>query len=101
MARDIIPQAQGVYSVDFANLQQVSFTGTSAASTNAIPANSVLLYATQDCYVVFGTSPTATTSGFFVAKGQYISVAIPSASKVAAIQDSAAGKLFVVPLNTD
>jgi len=47
--------------------QVVTISGTSAASTSAIPGNNqtrrVRLYADTDCYVTWGADPTALSDG--------------------------------------
>ena len=51
--------------VSLGTVQTVSVTNTSAATTNVIGGTGrtvVLLLCTEDCYVVTGSSPTATTS---------------------------------------
>lgn len=83
--------------------QKVSFTGT-AASSNAVKANTrvVVLYATEDCWVKFGTAPTAVAndgSSIFIPAANYRPFVVGASDKVSVIQDSAGGDLHITEGN--
>lgn len=80
--------------------QKKAFTGTSAAIDNPISGdcNVVRLLATTDCHVAFGTAPTATTSSMPLTANIPEIVAVVPGSKVAAIQQSEGGDLYVTEL---
>lgn len=76
--------------------QKVSFTATSAASSAfSSDVTVVRVYSDQDCYIEFGTVPTATTSSLFLPGGitEYFGVA--ASYKVAAIRVTTSGTLYV------
>jgi hypothetical protein len=83
----------------------ITTSGTSASAT--IPNNSagevprfVRVSATAACYVKLGvSSATATTNDILVQPADAVILQVPSGvTKIAAIQDSAAGKCNVIPL---
>lgn len=79
--------------------QNVTISGTSAVTSNAVGSPFVRLASTTNCYVAFGTGPTATTSDMLVAtsnKGEVFK--INPNWKVAGIQVSAGGVLSVTAL---
>ena len=82
--------------------QSVTTSGTSAATSNAVGAQTyqVALYCDQDVHIVFGKSPTATTSDFFLPASTMVFFPIAPGEKVAAIQSSAAGTLSVSEMTT-
>jgi hypothetical protein len=86
--------------VDPSNVQQkVSFTGT-AGSSNAFAAQvkSVVVYATEDCWVKFGANPTAVAddgSSVFVPASNYRPFIVNAGDKLSAIQDSAGGDIHI------
>ena len=77
--------------------QKVTTSGTSAATSNAVGSQIrvVRLKATEDMHIAFGTSPTATTSDPLLSAGETEYVDISPSLKVAAIQASTAGTLYV------
>lgn len=81
--------------------QVVATSGTSAqsAAVNATTTR-VFLTCTQDCWVSIGSNPTASAAAgsFFIAAGSpfYPISVTGGSSKIAVIQDSAAGKLSIV-----
>ena len=81
--------------------QKLSFTGSSGATTSAVgdQTRRVSLYATQDCYINFDGTPTATTADFFLPGSMQIMLAIRPGQKVAALQVSNAGDLYVSELD--
>lgn len=78
--------------------QKLAYTGTTAQSA-AVGANTQLLrlVATSNCHVLVGSNPTAVADGTCL----YLPLGIPQyvgctpGDKVAAIQDSAGGNLFI------
>jgi hypothetical protein len=74
----------------------VAFTGTSAQSA-AVDENTLVvrLVATADCFVAIGASPTATTSSAYLPAGVVEYLAIRPGHKVAALQASAGGNLYI------
>lgn len=82
--------------------QSVSFTATSARTTNAVSAQTyaVMLYADQDCHIRFGNgSPTAVTTDCFLPKESAVLFPIAPGEKIAAIRNSADGTLHVSELD--
>lgn len=79
--------------------QKLAFTGTSAAAATGFSANVsvVRLVATAACHVAFGTAPTAIADGTCVYLPPNVPhfFAVNPGDKVAAIQDTAGGNLFI------
>lgn len=83
--------------------QTISFSGTSAATTNAMSKNTIIvrLIATQPCFVAFDTgTPTATTASLYLPAGipEYFAVNGWETIKIAALQASSAGSLYVTEM---
>lgn len=77
--------------------QTVTISGTSAQSSAVGTYTFVVrLISTTDCYVAFASNPTATTSDMFI-PGDKIErfFRIRPGDKIAAIQDSAGGTLYI------
>jgi hypothetical protein len=76
--------------------QTVAVSGTSAQST-AITASSgyVRLFATTLCHIRAGSNPTSTTSNMPLAPYVPEYFAVSSGQKIAAIQNAAAGTLYI------
>jgi len=75
-------------------------SGTSAATTNAIGYSEVLIFATQDAWITFGTSPTAaadTAGNILLKAGALFHASIDPTHKLAAIQDTTAGSVHIIP----
>ena len=92
--------ARGIQAIGPGVSQRLSFTGTSAQSS-AVGVNTrlVQLFATEDCWVVFGTNPTAAVndgSSFFLPGGIFLYYGISGSAKIAAIQDSTSGYLHII-----
>ena len=80
--------------------QNVSFTGSSAQSSAvAMTTWQVRLIADNDCYVAFGSNPTATTSGTWLPATSPEFFAVRPGDKIAVIQKSASGTLNVSEMN--
>jgi hypothetical protein len=80
--------------------QKLAFTATSAA-TNAIAGTIVRVVSMQNCHLAFGASPTAVADGtcVYLPAGVVQFFAVTSGSKIAAIQDSAGGNLFITVMS--
>lgn len=78
---------------------RLAYSGTSAAS-GAITASEVLLHNCGDarCYVQAEAAPVATVNDIPLEPGEKFHLRITSGHKIAAIQDSAAGSLNIVPV---
>ena len=82
--------------------QSIAVAATSAATSNAFDAETTIvrISTTTNCYIAFGSSPTATTSDVLMPAGttEYFKVPVPGTSKLAAIRDTADGKLRVTEM---
>jgi hypothetical protein len=77
--------------------QAVAFTGVSAQSGAAIGSNIGRFVSTTDCFLAFGANPTASASGIFLPAGKPEYFVCVATDKVAAVQASAGGTLYVTP----
>src|SRR5262245_965890 len=73
--------------------------GAASAQSSALQARLALVSATQNCWIAAGTNPTAAKSAgsFYLGAGQIIYVPLQPGWKIAALQDSAAGTLSIIP----
>lgn len=80
-------------------LTRLAYTGTSAQS-GAITGTEVLLHNCGDgrCYIKAASSPTATASDIPLEAGEKFHLRITSGHKIAALQDSVAGNLNIIPV---
>jgi len=80
--------------------QTVSTASSSAATSNAFASGTtvVRIIATEDCNIVFAASPTATTSSTFLPANQVEYFKVTAGDKVAAIQNSASGTVYVTEM---
>ena len=83
--------------------QSVTFSLTSAVTTNALSKNTIIVrrVSTSDCFVKITTgTPTATPADMFLPAGvpEYIGVNGFETMKVAAIQSTASGTLYVTEM---
>ena len=71
--------------------------GAASAQSGALAGAMVRLVSTQNCHVAFGANPTAVADGscLYLPAANPIIVAITSGQKLAVIEDSAAGNLFI------
>ncbi len=76
-------------------VQKVTVSGTSAATPNAVSSSVVRLLSTTDCYFVFGVTPTATANHSLLIANIPEYFTITPGEKVAALQASTGGTLFV------
>lgn len=72
---------------------------TAQVTANAIGSPVVRLVATTDCFVLFGTAPTALNDGtsIFLPANQPAFFGIDPAHKISALQVSAGGTLYITP----
>lgn len=78
--------------------QKVAFTGTSAQSAALGASTSVVeVISTQNCHIKTGEDPTATADGtsMYLPANVMRRIAIVGGHKIAAIQDSSGGNLFI------
>ena len=76
--------------------QTVSTSGTSAQSAAFGAGTSIIrVIASEACFLVFGANPTATSAGMFLAAGAVEYFAVTPGQKVAAIQASTGGSLYI------
>lgn len=73
-------------------------TGAASAASAAITGTCVRVVATKDAHIVFGVDPTATANDTLLAAGIPEYFWITSGHKLAAIQDSEAGKVYITPV---
>ena len=80
--------------------QTITTSGSSAAISTAFGNNTrlVRIVATEDVNIKFGSSPTATTSDPFIPANQVEYFKVTAGEKVAAIQNSAAGTVYVTEM---
>jgi hypothetical protein len=81
--------------------QTITSSGTSAATSSAVGAQTyaVSIAATEDVYITFAAAPTATaTNGVFHKKDWPTTYRISPGEKVAAIQVSTGGTVYVSEL---
>ena len=80
--------------------QKVSIGASSAQSASVGSGTTVVeLFATTDCWVSFGASPTAVASpgsSFFLAAGLFKYYGIQPGAKIAVIQESSSGDLHII-----
>jgi hypothetical protein len=94
IVRDLNGVVTGVFGLGAS--QSVAFTGTSAQSTAVATSTRIVrLVSTQPCFVAIGSDPTATTSSVYLPANVVQYVSIVGGHKVAAIQVSTAGSLYV------
>ena len=81
--------------------QSVAYTATSGVITTAVGAQTrrVSIYATTACHVRFDGAPTAVTSDFYLPITTRVVLAIRPGQKVAAVQATAGGTIYVSELD--
>lgn len=110
LAREILSQPAGSGPVTYGEPIQVlgigtertlSFTGTSAQTATAFSnhCSVIRVLANQDCHISIGADPTATTAHFPLVAGQeYYLKVVGGTSKLAALQMSTAGTLWIAEM---
>lgn len=84
-----------------ANSVKITTGAASAVTTNPVGCSEVLLVATAALWFTTGSAPTAvaaTAGNVFMAAGEKFHMQIDPADKIAAIQDAAAGGLYIIPI---
>jgi hypothetical protein len=83
-------------------------TGAASAQSSTLDtiaggegANAVLLIASAPCRFLMGNNPTAVATSTYLAAGFPLIVAMTKDEKIAAIQESGAGKLSITALIVD
>lgn len=79
--------------------QSISVSTSSAASSNPIGATQAVVYSTVECFILAGSSPTATVAaGMPIPANQVIPLTglLPT-DKIAAIAASGSGTLYIRP----
>ena len=76
--------------------QKITTSGSSQQSS-AFSSNTTIvrLFSTQDCYVAFGTNPTATSSSMFLPAGIVEYFGVTESSKLAVLQVTSSGILYI------
>ena len=81
--------------------QTISTSGTSAQTSNAISDQiyAATITSSEDAYITFGANPTSTaTNGYYLLKDWPVEFQIRPGEKVAAIQVSTGGTVYVSEL---
>lgn len=89
------------YEFNLSGNEVVTVTATSAQSA-ALPYNKVHLVATQNMWLNFGSNPTATaatTGNVYLPANREIVIKFNAGAKIAAVRDSADGKLSITPVS--
>jgi hypothetical protein len=75
-------------------------SGTSAQTAAVLGCTEVLVFATEDTWITLSTNPTAavnTAGNLLLLAGEKFHIQTNPSYKLAAIQDSAAGSVHIVP----
>lgn len=93
-------KSETIQAVAPGTTQTITTSGSSAATSTAFATGSTIarIVATEDCHLAFATSPTATTSDTFLPAKQVEYFKITAGEKVAAIQSSTAGTVYVTEM---
>lgn len=79
----------------------LAFTGTSDATTDAIGSVEATLVATAPCYVAWGATPEADAAdSFYLPAGLPFTLRLATTDKVAALQVSSSGTLYITPASS-
>lgn len=70
-------------------------SGSTQSAALAVSTTIVELYADTDCFIAVGPSPTATTSTKFIPASTVLYYSVQPGSKIAVIQSSAGGNLYI------
>lgn len=88
--------SKGYQAVIAGTQQTVSVgAGSTQSSAFATGVRIIRVFSTQDCFLKFGSDPTATTSDCFCAGGIYQYYGVQEGWKVAAIRSSSSGSLYI------
>ena len=99
LARDALTE-ELIQAASPSTTQTITTSGSSAATSNAVATSTrlVRIVATEDVHIAFATAPTATTSNPFLPAKQVEYFKITGGDKVAAIQNSSAGVVYVTEM---
>jgi hypothetical protein len=97
---DVVPQVQSVlnFSLDFATMQTVAYTGTAEQST-AIDAEQVAIIASTDCHIATGANPTATSGSWLLPAKTLLAITFYPGDLISVVRDASSGTLWIVTLN--
>lgn len=76
-------------------VQSVSYDSSTQSSTLGATTKVVRLVSTTDCYVAFGSNPTATSSDLLLVAGVVEFFRVDPGSKIAALKVATAGLLSI------
>ena len=79
--------------------QTLAVGASSAATGSAIGAQLVRLVSTVDCYIANGAAPVATNASMFLPASKPEIFVLALTDKIAVLQVSGAGTLFITPAN--
>ena len=79
------------------SLAPLAYIGVSAQSAAQVGSRVVRLVSTTDCLVAFGSNPTASNTGVFLPASKPEYFVCETTDKVAAVQVSAGGNLYITP----
>ena len=100
LARDSINEDLIQAASPTGSTQTITTSGSSAAISTAFASGTrrVRIVATEDIHLKFATSPTAATSDPFLPANQVEYFKVTAGEKVSAIQNSAAGTVYVTEM---
>ena len=84
---------------NWAKIQNVTVSGSSAATSNGMPNGCTLamLISTTNCWFIKGATAAKDATSIYLGAGVYFYLPISEGEKVAFIQDSAGGTAQVIP----
>jgi len=97
MSLDEAAIANGILTPIAGAQQRVAFTGTSAQSS-AFTTNIITVYATQDCWIRFGSAPAAVANdgdATYLPSGFMRVYRVKIDDKLAIIRDATSGNLYI------
>lgn len=81
---------------------KLTTSATSAATGSALGWPEIVVFATADSWITMGVSPTAvanTAGNMLIKAGEKFHLQIDPTHKLAAIQDTAAGAVHIIPVS--
>ena len=79
------------------SLAPLAYAGASVQSAAQVGSRVVRVVSTTDCFVAFGSNPTASNTSVFLPAGKPEYFVCETTDKVAAVQVSAGGNLYITP----
>lgn len=96
MSTEAYSDKQGFQAIFPGTNQTIVTSGSSQQSSAFASLTSIIrVYCTQDCYLAFGTDPTASSSSLFLPSGTIEYFGVYGGTKVAVLQVSASGNLYI------